>query len=215
MLKIFPKLFSTSCNVLSKIGVYLNETTTKVKLFRLNSTTTGDLIELCLKHDRKGQNLLYQRFAPKMLGVCMRYVKRKEEAEEVLMNGFVKIFNRIEDFKDEGSFEGWIRRIMVNECLNHLRYKKNLFIETDETDWAEPAHEPVESNESTQALLQMVQDLPLGYRTVFNLFAIEGYEHREIADMLEIDENTSRSQLSRARKLLRERITESQYLYKP
>lgn len=150
-----------------------------------------------------------------MLGVCMRYVKRKEEAEEVLMNGFVKIFNRVEDFKDEGSFEGWIRRIMVNECLNHLRYKKNLFIETDETDWAEPAHEPVESNESTQALLQMVQDLPLGYRTVFNLFAIEGYEHREIADMLEIDENTSRSQLSRARKLLRERITESQYLYKP
>lgn len=186
-----------------------------MKLFRLNSTKTEDLLARCREHDKKAQHELYNRYAAKMLGVCIRYVKRKDEAEEVLMNGFMKVFNKIEDFNEEGSFEGWIRKIMVNESLNHLRYKKNLFVETEEEDWVEPHHAPVESSETTHALLQLIQELPLGYRTVFNLHAIEGYGHSEIAEMLNIDENTSRSQLSRARKQLQERVTESQYLYKP
>ncbi len=186
-----------------------------MKLFQLNSTTE-QLIERCRDFDRKAQHDLYERYAPKMLAVCIRYVKKKEEAEEVLMNGFIKIFNKIEDFNDEGSFEGWVRRIMVNESLNHIRYRKNLFVETDEEEsWPEPQHAPLESKETTTALMQMIDELPIGYRTVFNLFAIEGYGHKEIADMLEIDEKTSRSQLSRARKQLQERITEAKYLYQP
>ncbi len=186
-----------------------------MKLFQLSSTTE-QLIERCRDYDRKAQHDLYERFSSKMLAVCIRYVKSKEEAEEVLMNGFIKVFNKINDFNDEGSFEGWIRRIMVNESLNHIRYKKNLFVEReDEGEWSEPQHTPLESQETTTALMQMIDELPMGYRTVFNLFAIEGYGHKEIADMLEIDEKTSRSQLSRARKQLQERITEAKYLYKP
>lgn len=150
-----------------------------------------------------------------MLGVCVRYVKNREEAEEVLMNGFVKVFNKVADFTGDGSFEGWIRKIMVNESLNHIRYKKNLFVEGDETDWVEPHHTPLESKETAGALMQLIDQLPLGYRTVFNLHAIEGYSHKEIAEMLEIDENTSRSQLSRARQQLQTQVTKEQYLYKP
>lgn len=131
------------------------------------------------------------------------------------MNGFTKVFNNIEDYASEGSFEGWMRTIMVRESLNHIRYRKNLFVEADEEEWTEPQHEPLESHESTKALLQLIDELPIGYRTVFNLFAIEGYGHREISEMLDIDENTSRSQLSRARKQLQERITEAKYLYQP
>lgn len=185
-----------------------------MKLFQLNSTT-DQLIERCREFDRKAQHELYNRFSGKFLAVCIRYVKNKEEAEEVLMNGFIKVFNKIEEFQDEGSFEGWMRKIMVNESLNHLRYRKNLFIEKEDEEWAEPQHAPMESQETTSALLQIIQELPIGYRTVFNLFAIEGYGHKEIGDMLGIDEKTSRSQLSRARKILQERVTESKYLYKP
>lgn len=186
-----------------------------MKLFRLNSTTTETLLERCRVHDRKAQQELYNLYASKMLGVCVRYVKRKDEAEEVLMNGFIKVFNKIDRFSGEGSFEGWIRRIMVNESLNHIRHRKNLFEETGEEDITEPHHAPMESKETTQALLRIIDELPIGYRTVFNLYAIEGYGHKEIAKMLDIDENTSRSQLSRARKQLQERVTEAQYLYKP
>ncbi|NVK28122.1 MAG: sigma-70 family RNA polymerase sigma factor [Flavobacteriia bacterium] len=185
-----------------------------MKLFRLNSTT-DQLIERCRNYDRKAQHELYDRFASTMLAVCVRYVKSVEEAEEVLMNGFVKIFNKIDKFSGDGSFEGWMRQIMVNESLNHLRYRKNLFVESEEEDWPEPNHAPMESKETTAALLQLIEELPVGYRTVFNLFAIEGYGHKEIAEMLDIDENTSRSQLSRARKQLQERVTEAKYLYKP
>lgn len=104
---------------------------------------------------------------------------------------------------------------MVNESLNHLRYRKNLFIEKEDEEGLEPQHAPMESEETTQALLQMIEELPIGYRTVFNLFAIEGYGHKEIAEMLSIDEKTSRSQLSRARKQLQARVTEAKYLYQP
>lgn len=185
-----------------------------MKIFHLK-TKPEDLLEKLKKGDRKAQSELYKQLASRMLGICRRYVKRQEEAEEVLMNGMVKVFNNIHSFTGEGSFEGWIKRIMVNESINYIRYQKNLFIERDEQDWPEDTHSPIDSNENTEVLLQLIDELPLGYRTVFNLFAIEGYNHKEISELLSIEETTSKSQLSRARKYLQERITQNQYLYKP
>lgn len=174
--------------------------------------TLETLIARCRKNDGKAQYALYTQMAPKMLAVCRRYVKSVEEAEEVLSNGFVKVFGKIESYRDEGSFEGWVRKIMVRESLNYIRYQRNIFVET-EPDWIpEQGHSPIQEDIAAEALMQIIDELPLGYKTVFNLFAIEGYAHKEISNMLGISENTSKSQLSKARKLLQEKIVEKQYL---
>jgi len=165
-----------------------------------------DLIRLCRKGDRQAQRQLYERYAPKMLGLCRRYVPALEDAEDVLLESFFKVFTHIDRFRGEGSFEGWIRRIVVNEALMFLR-KRNNFRMTVEISEAEITAMPkVVSQLAEQEILDLLDQLPHGYRTVFNLYVIEGYKHREIAEMLEISINTSKSQLILAKKRMRELV---------
>ncbi len=172
------------------------------------------LIARCLKNDSKAQYALYEMLSPKMLGVCRRYVKSIEEAEEVLSNGFVKVFSKMDSFRNEGPFEGWVRRIMVRESINYIRYQRNIFVEVN-PDWVpEVSHSEPQEKMDAEELLLVIDELPVGYRTVFNLFAIEGFAHKEIGDMLGITESTSKSQLNRARSYLKERLNQQNYLSK-
>jgi len=140
-----------------------------------------------------------------MLGVCRRYIKDNAEAEQVMVGGFVKIFQKMNQFKGEGSFEGWVRRIMVNEALIYIRKNKNMYLEMDISKADdEPDYQMMDERLEAEDLLAIVRKLPEGYRMVFNLYAIEGYSHKEIAEELGINVNTSKSQLSRARKLLQQ-----------
>ncbi|MDX2302684.1 MAG: sigma-70 family RNA polymerase sigma factor [Microscillaceae bacterium] len=169
-----------------------------------------ELIEGCLNNQRLAQKLLYEKYSSRMLGLCMRYIRDDFEAEEAMIGGFMKVFSKISQFKNEGSFEGWIKRIMVNECLNFLRKKRWLYAEVDIANVSDNMdYSRYESEFDTEELLNLIDRLPIGYRTVFNLYAIEGYSHKEIADMLGISENTSKSQLSRARGLLQKLINNS------
>jgi len=168
-----------------------------------------ELIEGCKKHDRHAQRFLYDYFAPKMHALCCRYIKDKMEAEDVLVTSFTKIFDRISQFKNEGSFEGWIRRIVVNESLTYLRRNKSMYLEMDiEAADREPDYERLDSQLEADDLLKLIAELPAGYRIVFNLYAIDGYSHKEIAEQLGINENTSKSQLSRARVALQKALLE-------
>jgi len=181
-----------------------------VRLFTINKTYDENSIILkCIKKDPKAQRLLYEKYAPKMLGVCRRYLTGLEEAEEALSNGFIKVFTNLENFGNKGSFEGWIRKIMVRECLMYLRSKKNFVTYTDTMERHDVGlefHTDLELD--TDELLLLIDELPVGYKSVFNLYAIEGYKHHEIATMLQISESTSKTQLLRARKLLQQRIME-------
>lgn len=167
------------------------------------------LIEGCKSKDRHAQRFLYEHFSGRMMGLCGRYIKDRMEAEDVMVVGFTKVFDRISQFKGEGSFEGWIRRIMVNESLSYIRKNKSMYLETDiEAADREPDYERLDSELEAEDLRKLIADLPTGYRIVFNLYAIDGYSHQEIADQLGISENTSKSQLSRARALLQKRLIE-------
>jgi len=169
-----------------------------------------DLIESCKRGNRISQQQLYNQYAAKMLALCRRYVPGSAEAEDILIRGFLTVFERIGQFRNEGSFEGWIRRIMVNEALGFLRKQKSLFMYSEiEVAGIEAGTSYTDSSLHTEDLLNLVASLPDGYRTVFNLYAIEGYSHKEIAEMLGISEATSKSQLSRARELLRNKIYQS------
>ena len=177
--------------------------------FQIYRASELEVIEGCKKGDRHAQKLLYDRFSGKMYALCCRYVKDKMEAEDVLVTAFTKILERIDQFKGEGSFEGWIRRVMVNESLSYLRRNKNMYVETDiEAADHEPNYERLESQLEAQDLLKLISELPSGYRVVFNLYAIDGYSHKEIGEQLGINESTSKSQLSRARALLQKRLLE-------
>lgn len=177
--------------------------------FQIYRASELDMIEGCKKGDRQAQKLLYDRFSGKMYALCCRYVKDKMEAEDVFVTAFTKILDRIDQFKGEGSFEGWIRRVMVNESLSYLRRNKSMYIETDiEAADHEPNYDRLENHLEAQDLLQVISELPSGYKIVFNLFAIDGYSHKEISKLLGINENTSKSQLSRARSLLQKRLLE-------
>ncbi len=161
----------------------------------------------CLRGDRLTQKLVYERFAPRMLSVCLRYLRQEVEAEEAMINGFLKVFNKINQYKSEGSFEGWIRRIMVNESLNLLRKKRHMYVEVDIENISDHLdYSTLENELDAEAILELIDALPVGYRTVFNLYAIEGYSHKEIGKMLDISESTSKSQLSRARNLLQKQM---------
>ena len=177
-----------------------------LKIFRKMDSV---LLEGCRRGDPAAQRELFNRFSPRMFSVCRRYVSNKTDAEEVLIAGFVLVFSKINQFRDEGSFEGWMRRIMVNESLAFLRKKRSLFLYS-ELGGAEDESDPVLPDAALlmEELLDIVASLPDGYRTVFNLYAIEGYSHKEISGLLGIDENTSKSQLSRARQLLRQRLSD-------
>lgn len=153
------------------------------------------------------QKAIYDKYAGLMLSVCFRYVKDKAEAEHVMVGGMVKVFKNVSQFKEEGSFEGWVRRIMVNESLMYLRKNKNMSLSADIDEVREePAYDELAESLEANELLSLIQELPIGYRTVFNLYAIEGYKHEEIGEMLGISEGTSKSQLNRARKLLQKRL---------
>jgi RNA polymerase sigma factor (sigma-70 family) len=169
------------------------------------------LIQNCLKGDRQSQSKLYDLFAPKMFLICLRYCRNREEAEDILQEGFVKVFNYIHQFKFAGSFEGWVRKIMVNCALQKFRSKPQLHIVTHAATEAleHPVKEEIISRLGTKELLNMVQQLPPGYRIVFNLYVFEGMKHREIAKALGITEGTSKSNLSDARTILQKAIASS------
>lgn len=165
-----------------------------------------DLIEKCKKGDAVAQKALYHAFAPALRGVCLRYAKNRFEAEDIFQESFIKIFSRIKTYTGEGSFEGWLRRIVVNTAVDHFNKKvknesSNISYEQVEDSEAGSCEE-VMASLSTAELLQLIEQLPDGYRLIFNMYAIEGYSHKEIATMLGISEGTSKSQLSKARKLL-------------
>jgi RNA polymerase sigma-70 factor, ECF subfamily len=165
-----------------------------------------ELIDLVIDNNRQAQLQLYTSFASKMLGVCRQYIKDIHQAEDVMIMGFMKVFNNINTFEYKGSFEGWIRRIMVNECISHIRsQKKWLFI--DDENYFDETVNPIESKLSVDDIQFLIDQLPEGCKMVFNLYVIEGYKHQEIAQMLGIKEGTSKSQLAHARKMLQATIS--------
>jgi RNA polymerase sigma factor (sigma-70 family) len=171
--------------------------------------TDEQIIIGCIKGDRKYQELLYKKFSPKMYAVCFRYAAEPNEAQDMLQEGFIRIYKNIDRFRHEGSFEGWVRRIFVNTALEIIRKKGNMYVVHD----AENIKRESGDENSLQLLMKedlmgMVQSLSAGYRTVFNLYAIEGFSHKEIGKMLNITEGTSKSQLARARQLLQKKVAQ-------
>ena len=182
-----------------------------MKLQIQKSTSETDLLKACKKQDAAAQRILYDKYSAPMLGLCRRYVRGEQEAEDVMINGFMKVFSRIDSFEGKGSFEGWMKRIMINESLGYIRKHKAMYLETDiEAADKEPDLDKMSSALEAKDLLKMINELPSGYRTIFNLYAIEGYSHKEIAELLGINENTSKSQLSRARVQLQNKLLETE-----
>ncbi len=167
------------------------------------------LIEACIRENKAAQKALYDTYAGKMYFVCLRYARHELEAQDMLQDGFIKVFDNISRFQFNGSFEGWIRRIMVNTSLNHCRKSafKNEHIGIEDYQDKVVSSKAI-SNLSEQELLTLIQQLPDGYRMVFNLYVIEGYSHKEIGEMLGTSESTSRSQLAKSRKYMQKLLTE-------
>ena len=168
-----------------------------------------NIINGCLLSNRRDQELLYRRYAAKLYAVCLQYSGNDEEARDILQEGFIKIFENLVHYKYEGSFDGWVRRIVVNTALEKYRSKHNLY-RVDDIDQipeqnAEPDNEDY-AGLGARDLMEIIRELPPRYRIVFNLFAIEGYSHKEISDMMSISEGTSKSNLSRARVILQRRV---------
>lgn len=167
------------------------------------------LIQACIDENRSAQRALYERFSAKMYFVCLRYARHELEAQDMLQDGFIKVFDNISKFKSKGSFEGWVRRIMVNTSLNYCRKSSFKNEQIGIEDYQDKVVDSkAVSNLSEQELLKLIQQLPDGYRMVFNLYVIEGYSHREIGEMLNTTESTSRSQLAKARKWMQKVLTE-------
>lgn len=172
-------------------------------------TEIKNIINGCLKGNRRDQELLYRRHAPKLYAVCMQYSGNDEEARDILQDGFIKIFENLGQYKFEGPFEGWVRRIIVNTALEKYRSKYTLYRVDDIDKIPEPDAEPDNQDYAgleVYDLLQIIRELPPKYRIVFNLYAIEGYSHKEIGQMVSISEGTSKSNLSRARMILQRRV---------
>ena len=165
------------------------------------------LIEGCLDGNRKAQEELYRLYSGKMMGLCLRYVGNRETARDLLQDGFVKVFTSLNKYSGTGAFDAWIRMIFVNVALEHLR-KKDFLNDTVELDnmIAITEDNTTISNLSAAMIMELVQQLPSGFRTIFNLYAIEGYSHKEIGDKLHISESTSRSQYARAKQWLKKRL---------
>jgi RNA polymerase sigma-70 factor (ECF subfamily) len=164
------------------------------------------ILQRCQKNDAAAQQLLYQKYSPKMLSVCYRYAKSREDAEDMLQEGFVKVFMQISRFEHRGSLEGWILRIIVHTCINHLKKYKKF---NDVLDLAYASNIMIREDNipgivQAKQIVECIRSLPIGYRTVLNLYAIEGYSHKEIGAMLDIEESTSRSQYTRAKNMLEE-----------
>ena len=180
--------------------------------------TIDELIARSKAGERKAQELLYKQFASKMLGVCMRYATDRMEAEDMLQNGFIKMFKKLDDYRGEGSFEGWVRRIMVHSSIEYYRKHHKMVQVMDVTEMSnEPSVNPAAmANMGVQDLMRLINQLSPGYKMVFNLYAIEGYSHREISEIVGITEGASKSQLSRARAILKDlvlKMDEKKYGY--
>lgn len=179
----------------------------------VKSYTLDDLIEGCKAGDRKMQEALYRQTAPAMFAVCMRYTKNRMEAEDILQMGYIKIFQKINDYRGGGSFEGWTRRIMVNTAIESYRKNiRSLHLVPIEDALEQPSTGFDFGKLGIEDLMKQIQNLAEGYRMVFNLYAIEGYAHKEIAEMLGISEGASKSQLSRARAILKEEILKMEHI---
>ena len=165
----------------------------------------NEIIQLAVESNRQAQQKIYSQFSPKMLSVCRQYIKDIHQAEDIMITAFMKVFVNLKNFQHNGSFEGWIRRIMVNECISFIRVQKKIKYIEDE-DFFEESFNDIESQFSLDDIQFLIDNLPDGYKMVFNLYAIEGYKHHEIATMLGINEGTSKSQLSHARKMLQRQI---------
>lgn len=167
----------------------------------------SDLINGCINGNRRMQEELYRRFSPRMYAVCLRYAGTAEEAQDILQEGFIKVFKKLNTFRGEGSFEGWIRRIFVNTAIEHFRRKKYMQPVTEkEENTLEGNYLTILDDLAERDIMALVQQLSPGYRTVFNMYVVEGYTHKEIGDMLNISEGTSKSQLSRAKVILQEMV---------
>jgi RNA polymerase sigma-70 factor (ECF subfamily) len=174
---------------------------------RNHITPESDLINGCIEGNRRMQEELYRRFSPRMYAVCLRYAGNSEEAEDILQEGFIKIFKKLDSFRGDGSFEGWIRRIFVNTAIEHFRRKRYLQPVTEkEENTIEGKYLSVLDELAEKDILELVRQLSPGYRTVFNMYVVEGYTHKEIGDILGISEGTSKSQLSRAKVILQEMV---------
>jgi RNA polymerase sigma-70 factor (ECF subfamily) len=168
-----------------------------------HTMSESDLIKGCLEGDRRAQEYLYQRFSPKMYGVCLRYAGKAEDAQDILQDGFVKVFKNLHMYRGDGSFEGWVRRIFVNTAIEHYRRQVNLYPVTENHEnLLETKELSAFDSLSVKDLMKIIQQLSPGYRTVFNLYVVEGYSHKEIAEMIGISEGTSKSQLARAKGVL-------------
>jgi RNA polymerase sigma-70 factor (ECF subfamily) len=165
-----------------------------------------ELLQGCKNNDRKYQELLYRKYAKKMYGICLSYAADRSMAQDILQDGFIKVFKKIDTFREKGSLEGWIRRIITNTALDYMRQKTRTFDFIDENKEVEEEQldNSIMEKINSDGIFRIIQQLPHGARTVFNLYAVEGYSHKEIADKLEITEGTSKSQFKRARSLLKE-----------
>lgn len=171
----------------------------------------------CLKNNAAAQEALYSRFSPRMLGVCYRFAKNREDAEDMLQEGFIKVFTQMHQYRNEGALEGWIRRIMVHTCINILKKNKK-FADSLDIAYAHGVgirEEMIPSIMQAKQVVECIRMLPIGYRTVLNLYAIEGFSHREIGNMLEIEESTSRSQYTRAKAMLEDILAKKKIIQKP
>jgi RNA polymerase sigma factor (sigma-70 family) len=165
--------------------------------------TEKDLVRRCLAGDAKSQQQLYTKYASVIYAICMRYARNAENAKDLLQEAFIKVFDGLKYFRFEGSFEGWMKRVAVNTCLDFNKKLKNEpYNEELEVHLEVGEGERVSSDLYVEDLFRLLQKLPAGYRTVFNLYAIEGFSHQEIADSLAITESTSKTQLFKARKML-------------
>jgi RNA polymerase sigma factor (sigma-70 family) len=175
------------------------------------------IIAGCLHNEPSAQRELYNRFSPKMLSVCYRFAHSREDAEDMLQEGFIKVFTQIHTFQNKGAFEGWIRRIIVHTCINFLKkYKKfSESVDLEVADFVYIKEETIPSIMQAKQVSECIRLLPIGYRTVLNLYAIEGYSHREISVMLDIEESTSRSQYTRAKTMLENILIKKNILEKP
>ncbi|HET9055939.1 MAG TPA: sigma-70 family RNA polymerase sigma factor [Chitinophagaceae bacterium] len=171
----------------------------------------------CLKNQPAAQQELYHRYSPKMLAVCYRFAKNREDAEDMLQEGFIRVFSQMHQFRGQGAFEGWMRRIIVHTCINILKKNKK-FSESVDIIYAnniQVREDSVPSIIQAKQVVECIRMLPIGYRTVLNLFALEGYSHKEIANMLDIEESTSRSQYTRAKAMLQEILMKKSIILKP
>ena len=171
----------------------------------------------CRTNNAASQEALYSRFSPRMLGVCYRFAKNREDAEDMLQEGFIKVFSQIHQYRNEGALEGWIRRIVVHTCINVLKKNKK-FSDSVDITYASGVgirEENIPSIMQAKEVVECIRLLPMGYRTVLNLYAIEGYSHKEIGNMLDIEESTSRSQYTRAKAMLEDVLVKKKILLKP